>query len=249
MPMPAHYLLLRGLSREQRHWGDFPAALSRATGARVHCLDAPGFGTEHVRRSPRSVGAITDDIRERFMADHAAGDWAVVGISLGGMVALDWCARYGEDFQGSVVINTSARPSPPQQRFRPGALPALTTSRFRTAEANERAILAISSNNTAVDRDTLAVQWAHWAGERTPAQASVANQAAAALRFAVPRRLAVPLLVLASRGDRLVSHRCSERVAQQLSAELRVHATAGHDLPLDEPTWVARQIADWQPSV
>lgn len=246
MPMPAHYLLLRGLSREQRHWGDFPSALRSATGAQVHCLDAPGFGTEHARRSPRSVGAITDDMRERFMADRAPGDWSVVGISLGGMVTLDWCARYGEDFQRCVVINTSARPSPPQQRFRPGALPALTTSRFRPAEANERAILAISSNNTAVDRDTLAVQWAQWAGERTPAQASVANQAAAALRFAAPRRLPVPLLVLASRGDRLVSHRCSDRIAQQLSAELRVHPTGGHDLPLDDPAWVAGQIAGWQ---
>src|SRR5687768_6347135 len=57
------WLLLRGLSREQRHWCSFPEDLERATGARTLCLDLPGFGTEHARISPRTIALITDDVR------------------------------------------------------------------------------------------------------------------------------------------------------------------------------------------
>jgi hypothetical protein len=28
-------------------------------------------------------------------------------------------------------------------------------------------------------------------------------------------------------------------------AELREHPSAGHDLPLDDPAWVAGRIAEW----
>jgi hypothetical protein len=30
-----------------------------------------------------------------------------------------------------------------------------------------------------------------------------------------------------------------------MGASLRVHPTAGHDLPLDEPEWTATEVASW----
>jgi predicted alpha/beta hydrolase family esterase len=53
------------------------------------------------------------------------------------------------------------------------------------------------------------------------------------------------VLVLASLGDGLVDPACSWRMAKAWGVELRLHASAGHDLPLDDPEWVARQAADW----
>jgi len=45
--------------------------------------------------------------------------------------------------------------------------------------------------------------------------------------------------------DRLVDARCSERLAQAWQVELHTHPDAGHDLPLDDGEWVARQVAQW----
>mgnify|MGYP003949335389 CR=1 FL=1 len=42
-----NWLFLRGLTREQRHWGPFRDVFARDyPGAKVHCLDLPGTGTE-----------------------------------------------------------------------------------------------------------------------------------------------------------------------------------------------------------
>jgi pimeloyl-ACP methyl ester carboxylesterase len=245
-PRVTHWLLLRGLSREQRHWWSFPEELERATGARTLCLDLPGFGTEHARVSPRTIARITDDVRRRFDPARSASDrWGIVGVSLGGMVALDWCARHPNDFAACVTINTSARPSWPLERFRLVGLRALAGSFTTDPVAKERVVLAITSNKLATDLDEIAKTQARWALERTPSRASLASQLRAATVFKVPASVNVPLLVLASKTDRLVSHRCSERIAARLGAKLVLHDRGGHDLPLDEPAFLCREIATW----
>src|SRR4051812_21219811 len=112
MPRP-RWLLLRGLAREQRHWGAFPSALARtcddARGADIHCLDLPGTGTEFARRSPSSIRGIVADLRRRWLAlDGHDGPAHLLAVSLGGMVAMQWCADHPDDFAGVVLVNTSA---------------------------------------------------------------------------------------------------------------------------------------------
>ena len=52
-----------------------------------------------------------------------------------------------------------------------------------------------------------------------------------------------PLLLLAGAGDRLVDPACSRRLARTWQVPLLEHAQAGHDLPLDDPDWVAHQAS------
>ncbi len=239
------WLLLRGLGREKRHWGSFPEALEHKLGAHVLALDLPGFGTENARPSPTTVRGIALDVRARLAKEERAR-WSVLGISLGGMVALELCAGYPEDFERCVAINSSARPSPTFERFHPRAL----LSPFaRGAIAKERAVLALTSARNARDLDELAVKQARFAELAPPERGSVPRQLFAASRFAAPTRLRTPLLVLASRTDRLVSFRCSERIATSLGGDLGLSPTGGHDLALDEPEWICDQIARWQTQV
>jgi pimeloyl-ACP methyl ester carboxylesterase len=214
------WLLLRGLGRESRHWRSFPRQLAEAAGGvEVLCLDLPGFGTEHRRRSPASVARIADDVRERFgSSSRSRGGtrWSILGLSLGGMVALDWCSRYPDDFARCVIVNSSARPSPPLERLRPAGLRSL------------------------VPRDAMQ----QWRLECPPRPSSIVAQLRAAMTYELPDQVAAPVLVLTSTADELVSHRCSRRIASHLGAELRVHHRAGHDLALDDPAWVCARIAD-----
>jgi pimeloyl-ACP methyl ester carboxylesterase len=244
--MKTNWLLLRGLTRDQRHWGEFPDRLSKALDARVLTIDPPGFGLENKRPSPMTIAGITDDIRDRYAAQRGNDEWAVLGISLGGMVALDWCARYPGDFQRAVVINTSSSDTTSfRHRFNPAAARDLIVAAFRSPVAVERAALAASSNRSSDELDVIAKQWAQWQRERGASRVNAVRQAGAAVKFTLPEMLKVPLLVLTSRGDRLVSHHSSDEIAKRLGAQIKVHDKAGHDLPLDDPAWVCEQIARW----
>src|SRR5438552_440235 len=98
--MRERWLLLRGLAREQRHWGRFRPELSARLppGAEIHCLDLPGTGTEHLRGSPANIAAIAEDVRERWLGLRGEGPWGLLAVSLGGMVAMEWCAAHPADF-------------------------------------------------------------------------------------------------------------------------------------------------------
>lgn len=243
------WLFLRGLVREARHWGPFPARFAQAVGAPAPwALDLPGVGTEAGRPVPLSIAQMTDDVRARFLArpDREEGPWSLLAISLGGMIALDWLARYPEDFERGVVINTSAGDAGRVwERFSFRQLPTVARCFFADPLLREQRILQMTSSRAAAELAATAELFAGYARE-VPVTPTVAlRQLFAASRSRLPRQLATPTLVLASRGDRLVDHRCSERIAARLRLPIQLHEDAGHDLPLDAPDWVIARVTEW----
>jgi predicted alpha/beta hydrolase family esterase len=51
--------------------------------------------------------------------------------------------------------------------------------------------------------------------------------------------------VLRSLGDQMVSPHCSAALARHWACALWEHPSAGHDLALDDPQWLARTVARW----
>ena len=94
-----------------------------------------------------------------------------------------------------------------------------------------------------------------WVALRRQRQVSASNalrQLVAAARYTAP--VATPLvpvsdspriLLLASQNDRLVSCQCSQTIARAWGVPLRMHPSAGHDLPLDDAQWVIGQVRSW----
>jgi pimeloyl-ACP methyl ester carboxylesterase len=80
---------------------------------------------------------------------------------------------------------------------------------------------------------------------------NVLRQLIAALGASVsPQTLhKIPFLILGSEKDRLVDPQCSRDAAKALLAQLVMHPSAGHDLPLDDPDWVIEQIRNWLKSI
>lgn len=236
----AHWLLLRGLAREQRHWDAFPQKLADATRGTVQPLDFPGFGTERARSSPRDLKGIVFDLRRRWMALDPRPD-RILGLSMGGMTALDWAARFPDDFSRLVVVNASSTESPARLRFRPraGIRLALGATRSDPLE-RELDVLRATSVNRRGD-EALARRWSLYARPRTE---SVLAQLWAASRFQLPRDLKPPSLIVAGGKDRLVDPACSERMAARLQAPLHIQPDAGHDLPLDAPDWLVGLVGD-----
>ncbi len=245
---PVRWLLLRGLAREKRHWGAFPERFAAGTGAAVTCLDLPGMGSEVAVDVPTSIAGITDHLRQRWLAARAdgAGPAGVFAVSLGGMILMDWCTRYPQDFARAVVVCSSAgNLSPFHHRLKPDQLPTLLGAVLgRDAVARERRVLSMVTN-LQPDVDALARTWAGYAQTITPKRAAVVRQLWAASRFRAPDALPVPLFVLGTKADRFVDPRCTERLAAHFGVSPRWHDTAGHDLPSDAPDWVIEQVRGW----
>lgn len=241
------WVLLRGLTREARHWGDFPRRLQAAfPGARIAALDLPGCGRHCAGESPLDIAAIADHVRSQAPLD--AGPVRVLGLSLGAMVAIDWARRFPEELAGIALVNTSVRPfSAFHRRLLPRNYPALARLVLRpgSAGAREAAILRLTSTRGDPDGSTLA-QWQR-IGESAPVtRANAARQLWAAARFEAPRSAPdVPVLVLASGGDGFVDPGCSRSLAEAWGAPFVLHRDGGHDLPLDAPDWVIFQLAGW----
>jgi len=256
---PAHtagLLLLRGLSREQRHWGDFPQRLEKALpGVQILMLDLPGAGTEHARPSPTTIAGITEDIRTRWLkakgepgAPPSHAPWGVMAMSLGGMIGLDWLNRHPSDFAGAVLCSTSAGGlSPPWQRMKLSVLPRfLGAFTQKNAVARERTILGFTTSDRAPhELDRVAADWARYPLDRPMGREAVVNQLRAALLFRAPLSVAQPVLFLAGERDQMMAADATRALATALRAPIHVHPTAGHELALDAPGWLADHVASW----
>lgn len=245
-----NWLILRGLVREQRHWGtfagEFEAALrEKDPQAKVHCLDFAGFGTESDRPSPVTIDGIVDDLRYRWQAIGGEEDWGLLSVSLGGMVAMNWTSRFSGDFKKLVLINSSVGGlSPLFKRMQPRNIPTILSLFWeRNIRRREERILSITTN---LSGEALKKR-ADWQGgfAKVVRPRDAAAQILAAIRFRAPEKISIPVLVLTSKGDTLVHYSCSERIAEHFGAHLRVHESANHDLPTDDPQWVSGQVQAW----
>lgn len=243
------WILLRGLTRDSRHWDDFPLAFGAAVGAiDIITLDLPGNGALHAERSPATVDGMVDAYRAALRARALEPPYGVLALSLGAMVGLAWATRFPAELRGLVLVNTStAATSRWHERLRWRSLPRLLAIAIsRQPQRQERQILALTSHRAAVERGALLGAWTRWRCEQPVTTANLLRQLVAAARFRAPaERPDVPLLLLAGVGDELVDPVCSRRLAEQWGVELRLHPSAGHDLPLDAADWVIAQVAAW----
>lgn len=243
------WIFLRGLTRESRHWGSFTDTFAHTVpDARVITLDLPGNGDLNQLASPVRVEEMAEHCHAALQALAVTRPCKVLAMSLGAMVAVAWADAHPQDIDSCVLINTSMRPfSPFHQRLRPrNYLPLLRLAvAGGKAREHERAILGLTSQLCA-DSDTVTAAWTRIHEAHPVTGANALRQLFAAARFRAPaRKPAAAMLLLASTRDTLVNAACSRALAAAWHCELRLHPSAGHDLPLDDGEWVAEQVRQW----
>jgi pimeloyl-ACP methyl ester carboxylesterase len=240
------WILLRGLTREARHWGQFPAVLRDTVQMdSLLQLDLPGNGALAQMRAPAEVARIVTALRLGVVQSGVPGPYRVLAMSLGGMVATAWALRYPGEIERLVLVNTSMRPySRFYERLRPAAWPSLirVALDWRDAEGQAEALIHA---RTCERRDTLADDLDTWRAIRASRPVSRANalrQLWAAARYAARGVPSCAVLVVSARGDRLVNPVCSARLARAWNAQQVEHPWAGHDLPHDDPQWLVATL-------
>jgi pimeloyl-ACP methyl ester carboxylesterase len=246
----SRWVLLRGLAREAGHWGAFPDRLRAVfPGEEVLTPDLPGCGRRHHQAVPSTLGGLVDAVRAET-GPFREPAW-LLGLSLGGMVALDWATRFGGEVAGVVLVNSSAGGlSPPWRRLRPRALSSLLGA-AATRDVQEREAKIFRLTSARPERATEAVSaWTALAAARPVGARSAGQLLLGAARYR-PRLAPLPLptLVVVGAGDRLCHPTCSGQLAAALHAALVVHPTAGHELPFDEPAWLLEQLSQWRATI
>lgn len=108
-------LFLRGLTRETAHWDGLPEAFFEKTKIPVIALDLPGAGMFHQLTSPKKLDEYVEFLRSKI---EKGSPLVLIGISMGGMIALRWSLLYPHEIHCVFTINSSAKNlSSPNKRF------------------------------------------------------------------------------------------------------------------------------------
>ncbi len=243
-------IALRGLIRGKRHWGQYIEAIeSDLPGVKILTYDIPGNGTRYQEKSPTTIDQYVDDLRAQMIKDITPNtEVHIFAMSLGAMIGSRWVERYPEDFNSAIFANTSFKGiSPFYERFRPEAMAKLVQILLSPgAFRKEKNIIELISNEEEERKKELYDHWKNLQVNNPVSYANAFRQIWAAKKFAPSKaKPAVPVLLIASENDRLCSYKCSEAIAKEWNAELRIHPSAGHELAFDAPDWTKEQIEQW----
>lgn len=247
------FYLLRGLTREAGHWGDRTekALKLEYPNAVINYLDLPGAGIYHQDKAPLSIKKMVEFIKERdttFMND--TNDKIIVASSLGGIVAMEWVLQYPMDFVGAVLMSASYRGvCDLNERINPDIRPEMRQV-LLSGDTRERENLLVKINaNDSRYYTSRTDDWTRIQNAHPMTKANIARQTIAGLKYSADDRIpSIPILFLASEGDRMVCVECAEKIQAHYGGQLAVHEWAGHSLPDDAPEWIVENISAWTDS-
>ncbi|NOZ71485.1 MAG: alpha/beta hydrolase [Chloroflexi bacterium] len=224
----APLILLHGLGSSGADW--YPLVRGLAEYFRLVLVDLRGFGSSSLARSKDySVASMATDVRQLMKAlDMSSAH--VVGLSLGGCVALQLAATTPNQVDHLVLVNTFAK-------LRWGKDASLSRKIKRLwAARNIDTLASFVANEHFKDPQLRAL-----AKERLRHNdLGVLHRTMWAItRFnLLPQLPAItsPTLILIGDRDRTVPRQCAEELLQAIPhAQLQVIPDAGHALPYDQP--------------
>ncbi len=236
---------LRGLARGRGHWGSFPKVLSSADAdIELELLDIPGNGTRASEKLPLRPEKVIEMIRAQSRWVKRDESFSILGISLGGMLALKWAEMYPNEVSKVFVVNSSlGQLSPIFKRFQMKQISTLVkVLRESDIVEREKTIINMTSNNQKVWDEHLAPM-AAFSKQYQVSRLSFLRQLLVAASLRIPKSIETGITIIGSQNDRLVDVSCSLKLAHYLNVTPKIHSWAGHDIPLDDPLWLAKVIS------
>jgi 3-oxoadipate enol-lactonase len=240
-------IMLRGLGRTVRHWAGFERQMARHF--RVITFDLRGIGTNKVPISPRhSLFDVAEDIVE--ILDHLKIEKAsLLGVSLGGMVALACGLRFPERVHSLIIVNSSIA-GQKIMRLTPIALATISRAAWDPKNLESKLVDVLTGPDLPTPKKKkIADLYNQIRTENGMPLKAVASQLAGAARFFVADRLKgmkPPTLVIYGSNDRFVPVENSKRIASLIpDAKLFELKNAGHEAHLDKPEEFISAVKAW----
>ncbi len=239
------WVLIRGIVSEEFHWGDFvPLMKKHFKKDLVVTADIIGNGKSFKKTTPLSVAQNIQGLRLQAPGKKPK---ILVGFSLGGMLALEWAHAYPEEVAGVVLINTSLNDSKFYHRFQWAAwLQLFKASQPKNSAIKEELILSLITDLPNKKIQTLAKEWQARSARYPVRLENLFRQLWLASQISQRQKPpTMPLLILLSEKDKIVHPSCSRKMAAKWKLPMKTHPRAGHDIALEDPQWVLRQLDRW----
>jgi len=236
-------ILIRGLGRDQRHWGGLLAEIQKELKSfEVECVDLVGFGTFSELKVPLNIAEMTEALLEELPGEPVD----ILGLSLGAMVVMDLVDRYPERVNKYILMNSSLSSlSRASERFNLKLLaPILKQLVSSTPESIERLITEVVFSHDKKAQQEAFKHWTQIQAQTPISKAAFLRQIYAASQYKGPKKLKKSGLVLTGVKDKLVSTNCSNEIAKYYGLPLLSHPQAGHD-PLDAADWFINQLQNF----
>ncbi|MCS7039532.1 MAG: alpha/beta fold hydrolase [Anaerolineae bacterium] len=226
-------VMLHGLGSAGSDW--FPVTPGLAPYYRLVLVDLRGHGQSSLARD-YSIAAMARDVKAVLDAE-GIGQTHVLGLSLGGCVALQLAIAAPARVMGLVLVNTFAR-------LRHEGMWRRRLARVRYAALGSMDDLArLVAGSLFGDPAAQALAFDRL---RRNDLGAIRRCMMAVARFDVRRQLSqitAPTLVLIGDRDRTVPRRCADELAAGIPhARLQVIADAGHALPHEQPEAFTRAV-------
>lgn len=243
---PQKIVLIRGLGREARHWGQTIDELKKTfPDAEILTPDLPGAGILNQVKVPHGVPKFIPILKEQVSLNPDEEN-LVVGLSLGGMCVIEWVKQFPMDFKAAVVMNTSLGDvSMPWMRFRPSFIPQMFAVTQKDAKTFEREVLKFVSNNPKVWDENVELALRLHQERPMSFKALIDQIVSGAIYRSKINVFPIPLLVMASIKDHLVNVDCSIKISEKFKADIVYHPWGGHEISMDDPQWVSEEMRSW----
>jgi pimeloyl-ACP methyl ester carboxylesterase len=215
---------------------------TRAAGARSIAVDLRGFGEARAMTPPRSIADHADDVVET-MRSRGVDRAVIVGLSMGGYVALAIAARHPTTLAGVLLADTKSTGDGDEAKA--GRAANIDRARTKGVEAVFEAMLpkvvgARTSDST--------IAWLRSIAREQPVESVVA--ALEAMRDRPDRTnelatIAVPTRVVVGADDKVTPTSDAKAMADRIPvARLVEIAGAGHFTNLDDPATFDATLTD-----
>lgn len=237
-------VLLRGLGRSSGFWLEFSEKLAQQR--EVVCIDLLGTG---LSRSVLGRGRIADFAKDVVHTINQLGYARVdlVGISLGGMVAIEVAAR--SSIVNKLAVLASSSLGHGQTRIYPKALARLLWSLRKRTPSNSELAPYLVSPATLKARPHLPQQWDELWRQEGFSMVPVLRQLFAAAMFRGKSSIAqlnIPILFMASKGDALVPWQNTVKLWEGAKlGQLVLLEEYGHDFPTEAPDEVIAHLSSF----
>jgi len=235
-------VLLHGWALHGGMWGPWLDGL--AGHARLHLVDLPGHGRSGWPVATHDLAGLARAVFPRIPRTAA-----VLGWSLGGMVALELARQHPRHWRALVLVATTPKflAGPDWDHgLQPGVLDEFTTGLARDYRRTVQNFLALQTRGDEHALDTLRLLRGRLASHGEPDQRALATGLeilrSADLRDALPR-IALPTLVIAGEHDRLTPPGAGRALAAQLpAARFCLVERSGHAPFLSHPATVLAEV-------
>ncbi|WAC56811.1 alpha/beta fold hydrolase [Gordonia sp. SL306] len=224
-------VLIPGMMCDDQLWEDMEPHLPE--GARVH----------HAALRGDSISAVAENILA-----EAPLRFTVVGLSLGGIVAMHLAVCAPERIAGMVVLSSNARAPRPDQ-FRGWRESKMRLANGASSGAEQQRILGSLVSAKSISADPTLIDRVVGMAERIGSASTMAQLAAQESRRDYLDDLAgitCPALIVAGGEDPLCPGRVMRNIAERLpNSAFELVVDSGHLTPMEHPRVTGEIIAEW----